>query len=36
MRFRDVKGLEEPLIDFSLISDNSPTVDYWMDFEIYR
>jgi hypothetical protein len=36
MGFRDVKGLEKPLIDFSPISDYSPAVDDRMDFEIYR
>jgi hypothetical protein len=36
MGFRDVKVVEKPLIDFTLISDNSPNVDYWMDFEVYR
>jgi hypothetical protein len=36
MGFRDVKGLEEPLIDFSLISVYSHAVDDRMDFEIYR
>jgi hypothetical protein len=36
MGFRDVKGLEKPLIDFTLISVYSPNVDYWMDFEVYR
>jgi hypothetical protein len=35
MGFRDVRCLEEPLIDFSLISVYSHAVDDWMDFEIY-
>ena len=35
MGFRDVKGLEKPPIDFSLVSVYSRAVDYWMDFEIY-
>jgi len=35
MGFRDVKGLEKPLIDFSLISVYSYAVDDRMDFEIY-
>jgi hypothetical protein len=36
MGVRDVKGLEEPLIDFSLISVYPHAVDDWMDFEIYQ
>jgi hypothetical protein len=35
MGVRDVKGLEEPLIDFSLISVYNPTVDGRMPFEVY-
>jgi len=35
MGFRDVEGLEEPLIDFSFISVYSHAVDGWMDFEVY-
>jgi hypothetical protein len=35
MGFRDVKGLEKPLIDFSLVSVYSRAVDDWMDFEVY-
>jgi hypothetical protein len=35
MGFRDVKELEEPLIDFSLISVYSRAVDDRMDFEIH-
>lgn len=35
MGFRDVKGLEEPLFDFGLISVYSHAVDDRVDFEIY-
>jgi hypothetical protein len=35
MGFRDVKGLEKPLIDFSPISVYGHAMDNRMDFEIY-
>jgi hypothetical protein len=35
MGFKDMKGYEKPLIDFSLISIHNRAVDDRMDFEVY-